>query len=112
MTLAPETRRTTPSSALFHALRPKQWVKNVLVAAAPLAAGAILEPDVAWATVVAFVAFVLASSATYCLNDVLDAEADARHPTKRTRPDVTRSASSCAAAPTLSCTNTTSRSLA
>lgn len=67
-------------------VRPKQWIKNVLVAAAPLAAGAILEPDVAWATFVAFVAFVLASSATYCLNDVIDAEADARHPTKRMRP--------------------------
>lgn len=74
------------TSGVLALVRPKQWVKNVLVAAAPLAAGAILEPDVAWATVVAFVAFVLASSATYCLNDVLDAEADARHPTKRTRP--------------------------
>ncbi len=73
-------------SGVLALVRPKQWVKNVLVAAAPLAAGAILEPDVAWATVVAFLAFVLASSATYCLNDVLDADADAQHPTKRNRP--------------------------
>ncbi len=67
-------------------LRPKQWVKNLLVVAAPLAAGRLLDPDVARATVVAFVAFVLASGATYCLNDVLDADADALHPTKRHRP--------------------------
>jgi decaprenyl-phosphate phosphoribosyltransferase len=77
---------TAVVSGVLALLRPKQWVKNVLVAAVPLAAGSILEPDVAWATVVAFVAFVLASSATYCLNDVLDADSDARHPTKRGRP--------------------------
>ncbi len=67
-------------------LRPKQWVKNVLVAAAPLAAGSLLAGDVALHTLVAFVAFSLASSATYCLNDVLDAASDAQHPTKRHRP--------------------------
>ena len=67
-------------------VRPKQWVKNVLVFAAPFAAGDILRPHVAWQTLVAFVALCLASSATYCLNDVLDAEADALHPTKRRRP--------------------------
>jgi decaprenyl-phosphate phosphoribosyltransferase len=77
---------TAVVSGVLALLRPKQWVKNVLVAAVPLAAGSILEPDVAWATAVAFVAFVLASSATYCLNDVLDADSDARHPTKRGRP--------------------------
>lgn len=73
-------------SGVLALVRPKQWAKNVLVAAAPLAAGAMFEPDVAWATVIAFLAFVLASSATYCLNDVLDADADAQHPTKRNRP--------------------------
>lgn len=67
-------------------LRPKQWTKNLLVAAAPLAAGTILQPQTALRTLLAFVVFCLASSATYCVNDVLDAEADARHPTKRSRP--------------------------
>ena len=67
-------------------LRPKQWVKNVLVAAAPLAAGTLLHADVAVDTLRAFIVFCLASSATYCFNDVLDAEADARHPTKCRRP--------------------------
>ena len=36
---------------------------------------------------VAFAAFCLAASGTYLLNDVADREADARHPTKHTRPD-------------------------
>jgi decaprenyl-phosphate phosphoribosyltransferase len=73
-------------TGVLRLLRPKQWIKNVLVAAAPLAAGTLLEPDTLATTVLAFVAFCLASSATYCLNDVVDAEADAQHPTKRTRP--------------------------
>lgn len=72
--------------AVLDLVRPKQWVKNVLVVAAPLAAGSLLVGHVARDTAVAFVAFCLASSATYCLNDVLDAEADAVHPVKRTRP--------------------------
>lgn len=73
-------------SGVLALVRPKQWVKNVLVAAAPLAAGSLLDDDIGRNTLIAFVAFVLASSATYCLNDVLDAEADAAHPTKRRRP--------------------------
>jgi decaprenyl-phosphate phosphoribosyltransferase len=67
-------------------LRPRQWVKNVLVAAAPLAAGTLLEGPTAVRTLRTFVIFCMASSATYCLNDVLDADADARHPTKCHRP--------------------------
>lgn len=67
-------------------LRPRQWAKNVLVAAAPLAAGTIFQGSAAVRTLETFVIFCMASSATYCLNDVLDAEADARHPVKRRRP--------------------------
>lgn len=66
--------------------RPRQWVKNVLVVAAPLGAGKLLEPKVALPTVVAFVAFCLAASAVYLINDVIDVEADRAHPTKRDRP--------------------------
>jgi decaprenyl-phosphate phosphoribosyltransferase len=79
------TREET-GGGLIAALRPKQWVKNVLVAAAPLAAGAIFEPAVAAAVVVAFVAFSLAASAGYLVNDLADVEEDRRHPTKRLRP--------------------------
>lgn len=71
--------------ALFITMRPAQWIKNVLVAAAPLAAGATSAGAVR-GTVVAFVTFCLAASAVYCLNDIVDESADRLHPTKRLRP--------------------------
>lgn len=67
-------------------MRPSQWLKNLLVVAAPLAAGTLLHADVARRTTIAFVAFCLAASAVYCVNDVLDRDADRRHPRKRHRP--------------------------
>ncbi len=72
--------------ALAVAMRPRQWLKNVLVFAAPLAAGSLLEPDVLRPSVVAFVVFCLMSSATYLINDIRDVEADRAHPTKCNRP--------------------------
>jgi decaprenyl-phosphate phosphoribosyltransferase len=79
---------TAPSKApaLIAALRPKQWLKNLLVFAAPLAAGSIFQPDILLPTIGAFVVFCLASSATYLINDVRDVEADRAHPTKQHRP--------------------------
>jgi decaprenyl-phosphate phosphoribosyltransferase len=71
--------------ALIVTMRPAQWIKNILVAAAPLAAGDTSSASVR-GTVVAFVTFCLASSAVYCLNDLVDVDADRRHPTKRRRP--------------------------
>lgn len=72
--------------AVIRLMRPKQWAKNVLVAAAPGAAGRLDEPDIIWTTAVAFVSFCLASSATYAVNDARDAEVDRLHPSKRRRP--------------------------
>jgi decaprenyl-phosphate phosphoribosyltransferase len=72
--------------ALVRSVRPRQWVKNVLVLASPLAAGRIFEVDVLAATAVAFVLFCLAASAVYLVNDTIDAEEDRRHPRKRFRP--------------------------
>lgn len=71
---------------LVRALRPKQWLKNVLVFAAPVAAGVMNNGSTAIRTFLAFIAFCLASSATYLLNDVRDIDSDRRHPTKRNRP--------------------------
>ncbi|SNR56982.1 decaprenyl-phosphate phosphoribosyltransferase [Blastococcus mobilis] len=71
---------------LVRAVRPRQWVKNVLVLAAPLAAGAILDPDVIGPTAVAFALFCLSASAVYLVNDSIDIEEDRRHPRKRFRP--------------------------
>ena len=75
-------------AGLIKALRPRQWVKNVLVLAAPLAAGTDALTDGAkMANVgIAFVAFCLAASSIYLINDALDVEADRAHPTKRFRP--------------------------
>lgn len=72
--------------ALVRLARPKQWVKNVLVVAAPGAAGLLGNGTALFRTAIAFVCFCLAASGTYFLNDVLDAEADRGHPTKRGRP--------------------------
>jgi decaprenyl-phosphate phosphoribosyltransferase len=68
------------------AARPRQWTKNLLVVAAPGAAGILAEPVVLLRVAVAFVALTLCSSATYLVNDVADAPWDARHPEKRVRP--------------------------
>jgi decaprenyl-phosphate phosphoribosyltransferase len=77
--------RSLPRALLVEA-RPKQWVKNLLVFAAPGAAGVIDDPTALGQTVAAFVCFCLAASGTYFLNDAADVEADRRHPTKRNRP--------------------------
>jgi decaprenyl-phosphate phosphoribosyltransferase len=71
---------------LFLEARPKQWVKNVLVLTAPLAAGKINRADVLADSAIAFAAFCLAASAVYYANDALDVEADRAHPKKRFRP--------------------------
>jgi decaprenyl-phosphate phosphoribosyltransferase len=76
----------TRAPALLRLARPKQWAKNVLVVAAPGAAGVLTQPEAAFKTLIAFVCFCLAASSTYFLNDALDVEADRRHPKKRYRP--------------------------
>jgi decaprenyl-phosphate phosphoribosyltransferase len=78
--------RPSTARGLIRALRPKQWVKNVLVAAAPGAAGVLTEAESLEKVGLAFLAFCMVSSATYLVNDVGDVEEDRRHPTKRERP--------------------------
>ena len=80
-----KTKRPLAVAALV-ALRPRQWAKNVLVFAAPLAAGKLFVPDVFWPSIGAFVAFCLISSATYLINDIRDVTNDREHPTKHRRP--------------------------
>ena len=81
---SPEPERRMP--ALLRLARPKQWSKNVLVVAAPGAAGVLTQAQPAFRTSIAFVCFCLAASSTYFLNDAIDVEADRGHPRKRTRP--------------------------
>ena len=72
--------------ALVREARPKQWVKNILVFAAPGAAGVLDDiHEVGW-TVLMFVALTLAAAGTYYWNDLLDLEADRAHPSKSRRP--------------------------
>lgn len=74
------------ASVLLEAIRPRQWVKNLLVVAAPAAATELSDPAIAGRTVVAFVVFTLAAGATYLGNDAADAAIDRLHPTRRHRP--------------------------
>ena len=74
--------------ALLVEARPKQWVKNVLVFAAPGAAGVLDQrQDAASTRSIAFVVLLPGRvSGTYFLNDAADVEADRLHPKKRFRP--------------------------
>ena len=81
-----DTQQRPMVVAALVAMRPRQWLKNILVFAAPLAAGSVFEVNVFWPTVGAFIAFCLVSSATYLINDLRDVKTDQQHPTKRFRP--------------------------
>jgi decaprenyl-phosphate phosphoribosyltransferase len=89
MVVAESQVRRSPAAlgrALLRLARPKQWIKNLLLFAAPGAAGALSHRTPLVHTVVGFALFCVASSGTYFLNDALDYEADRLHPTKRMRP--------------------------
>ena len=67
-------------------MRPKQWAKNVLVFAAPVAAGKIFHGDTFLKTLLAFLAFCFISSVGYIVNDIQDLERDRKNPKKSKRP--------------------------
>ena len=71
---------------LIRAMRPHQWTKNALLFAALVFDLKFFEPGPVASTVLAFVAFSLASSATYLVNDLRDIANDQVHPRKRHRP--------------------------
>lgn len=75
-----------PAWAFVRAARPRQWIKNLLVFAAPGAAGVLNHDHELVRTIVAFALFCLVSSGTYFLNDAIDVKADRDHPVKRNRP--------------------------
>jgi decaprenyl-phosphate phosphoribosyltransferase len=74
------------AGGLVRTLRPRQWLKNILVFGAPAAAGVLGQRKPLAYSLAAFVIFCFAASGTYCINDVVDREADRRHPVKRFRP--------------------------
>jgi decaprenyl-phosphate phosphoribosyltransferase len=91
---APRPQTQPPSSpgtgtilrGLLRTARPKQWVKNTLVVAAPAAAGRLLAPGAPTRLTLVFALFTACAAAVYLINDARDADADRAHPTKRHRP--------------------------
>ncbi|MGH3733424.1 MAG: decaprenyl-phosphate phosphoribosyltransferase [Acidimicrobiales bacterium] len=80
------SKRWTRSRALFVATRPRQWIKNVLVFAAPGTAGLLGHTHVLERTAMTFGVFLVASAGAYLFNDSIDAAADRLHPQKSARP--------------------------
>ena len=84
--VAPTRSPMGVARGLLKTMRPRQWVKNVLVFAAPFVGGDLLTPGIVPKLLIAFVAFSLAASGIYLVNDAKDVAADRAHPTKRFRP--------------------------
>lgn len=66
--------------------RPTQWIKNLFVFSPVIFGGRLLDPQAMSAAFVTFWVFCFVASSIYCLNDIIDAPDDRRHPVKRTRP--------------------------
>lgn len=82
----PDRRPVAVVGGMIKAIRPRQWVKNVLVLAAPLAGADLGQAGVMVKVALAFVAFSMAASAVYLINDSVDVAEDRAHPVKRHRP--------------------------
>ena len=83
----PRTRHLRPRAiAVFNAMRPHQWSKNILLFVPLLAAQAFYGSSAWLDGLLAFVAFSAAASAVYVWNDMMDAPSDRTHPIKRKRP--------------------------
>jgi 4-hydroxybenzoate polyprenyltransferase len=83
---APPKPRRGPLRAAIVALRPQEWVKNLLVYAGLVFSGKFDEPEAIAAATVTFIAFCMVASAGYLINDARDVEEDRQHPKKRRRP--------------------------
>ena len=70
----------------FQLLRVPQWIKNLFVFVPLMFSLHLFEADYFLASLKAFVIFCLASSFIYIINDIIDIDADAVHPTKKYRP--------------------------
>lgn len=71
---------------MLRAVRPHQWVKNLIIFVPLLTSHQLGNPPLMLGALWAFVSFSLCASAVYLLNDLLDLDADRRHPSKRFRP--------------------------
>jgi 4-hydroxybenzoate polyprenyltransferase len=73
-------------AACLKLLRPVQWLKNLMLYFPPILGGVIAQSGMATRGVLPFIAFCLASSSIYLLNDIVDRDQDREHPVKRFRP--------------------------
>lgn len=71
---------------ILRTARPRQWLKNFSLYAAPIFTGLLFTGDRFWNTTEAFVVFCMISSGVYFLNDIVDAPKDKLHPIKKNRP--------------------------
>lgn len=67
---------------LIKLIRPKQWIKNFFVFIPMFFGGSLLDQEDILASIITFFSFSFAASSIYCLNDIIDVEADRRHPVK------------------------------
>lgn len=70
----------------IHLLRPKHWIKNLFLFAAPFFGGRLFDEKTLLIVLPAFIAFSLSASAGYIFNDLMDIKKDIHHPKKRYRP--------------------------
>lgn len=73
-------------TAILSSLRPKQWIKNLLIFAPLIFSNSFTDPVETNLAITAFAIFCLATSGVYLLNDVFDRQSDRKHPSKRHRP--------------------------
>jgi 4-hydroxybenzoate polyprenyltransferase len=82
----PPGKRTSTLRAVVETLRPQQWVKNGFIFAALIFSQSLTRRDRCWQVLLATLVFCMVSSATYVMNDILDAPEDRNHPAKKLRP--------------------------
>ena len=73
-------------SDIIKLMRPQQYVKNLFIFLPLFFASRIIETELLFQTIIAFIAFSLVTSAMYVLNDYHDIEEDKQHPKKKDRP--------------------------
>lgn len=71
---------------IIRSIRPRQWIKNITVAAALVFSGNLFDSHKLLLTIQAIIIFCGISSTIYLINDILDRESDQQHPFKRLRP--------------------------
>jgi 4-hydroxybenzoate polyprenyltransferase len=79
-------RKSHPATAFFRALRPHQWIKNLVIFVPILSAHQLGNQRLLLDGIIAFAVFCCCASAVYLLNDLMDLDADRQHSRKRLRP--------------------------